>query len=446
MTTYTPQHRRRRLREAAPEAETDIVSGRSRRLSRNDAHPEYELTSLGVMLIDGGEIIRHMNSWLRERWRGGGDRVIGAKIGEVVDADEPSRLLSAVRAAARRNQPGRLSHYLNKSMLPLHHPLDPNSPLALTIGVQPLKLAGQTKRGCLLEIVDVTIEANREMTLRAKMAELARVNGSLDILTSAASHDLQTPLHETERLLGGIENGLAAAEIEIPDGVRQKLQQVAQQSEHMRALLDDLLRYCRIGAAERRAARVSAAAVVREAAERVRLPEGFQIIVSEDLPDLLGDRAELALILRNLIANAHRRHDQPTGRIMVTGGQNETESWLSVTDDGPAVEPADFRSLFDPNSVSARGAGVDLGLVMVQRLVHARRGAVTVQSPVSLGRGSLFTVRLPKRPAAPETPEYEAPLRTAGPDMPEATDEVFDDEALEDGEFVEAPEDPAPNA
>ena len=70
---------------------------------------------------------------------------------------------------------------------------------------------------------------------------------------------------------------------------------------------------------------------------------------------------------------------------------------ITVTDDGPGVEPEAGASLFEPGARTAdvnghRGAG--LGLPLARRLAKAIGGDVTLASRAP-GAGAQFEVRLP---------------------------------------------------
>jgi signal transduction histidine kinase len=305
-------------------------------------------------------------------------------------------LLSSIRACLKRGAPARLSHYLNKRLLPLHHPLDVDANLAQMISIQPLGGAKPGVRGCVLEVLDVTIEADREMKLRKKIRELARANANLEVFTAAASHDLKAPLRAMQMMASNVEQELRASNTDLPEGVLDKLERIGLRSKQMNALLDDLLTYCRLDSEQASPQKLDPVLVIKETVELLSPPPGFMIEVAEELPIIWGGKTELALIVRNLISNAIRHHDQATGRISITGGQNETQSWLHVADDGVGIDPDDFSEIFAPFVSKSHAGGSGLGLAMVDRLAQNRNGAVSVRSPLYDGRGAMFTITLPK--------------------------------------------------
>jgi signal transduction histidine kinase len=80
-----------------------------------------------------------------------------------------------------------------------------------------------------------------------------------------------------------------------------------------------------------------------------------------------------------------------------TGPRGTVE--FSVIDDGPGIPRAErarvFEKFYRPDVlVSRRSEGSGLGLAIVHGIVSAHGGSVTLDS--ELGRGSCFTVRLPR--------------------------------------------------
>jgi signal transduction histidine kinase len=73
---------------------------------------------------------------------------------------------------------------------------------------------------------------------------------------------------------------------------------------------------------------------------------------------------------------------------------------FEVADDGPGIPPELQERIFTP-FFSAREGGTGLGLALVERIVQAHRGMVTVHSEP--GHGTVFRVELPLEPPGPST-------------------------------------------
>ena len=108
-----------------------------------------------------------------------------------------------------------------------------------------------------------------------------------------------------------------------------------------------------------------------------------------------GDRLQIERALGNLINNAIK-YTGPGGRIAVGAVRQNGSVRFSVRDTGPGISAADRPYVFDKyrrlrGSQHIDGAG--LGLYIVQHLVEANGGSVSVTS--ELGHGSVFTIHLP---------------------------------------------------
>ena len=137
---------------------------------------------------------------------------------------------------------------------------------------------------------------------------------------------------------------------------------------------------------------------------RLRLPPVPEVAVAGI------DRTAFEQVLINLVTNA-RDATPPDGRIDV--GLAEEGDWvaLSVADTGLGMDERTLRSLFDPFYTTKReSGGTGLGLATVRSIVEGAGGSVDVASEP--GRGSTFTVRLPRSESLPE-PEPEPGRRTA---------------------------------
>ena len=110
---------------------------------------------------------------------------------------------------------------------------------------------------------------------------------------------------------------------------------------------------------------------------------------------VLGDSQRIHQVIANLLANA--RTHTPTGtKIIITAGVGVNETTISVTDNGPGLSQSDQERIFerfyraDPSRVRNSGEGSGLGLSIVDAVMKAHGGYVSVKSKV--GEGSTFTL------------------------------------------------------
>ena len=137
---------------------------------------------------------------------------------------------------------------------------------------------------------------------------------------------------------------------------------------------------------------VSASASLIESAGLV-----VEFDIPDDLPPVLGEEPALRRVFQNLIDNAIK-YGAGGQSIRISGRQSGGEVSVTVADRGIGIDAADQTRIFEPfyraaDVVAAQVQGAGLGLSLVQRIVAAHGGRVTVKSAPR--EGSAFTVHLP---------------------------------------------------
>ena len=112
-----------------------------------------------------------------------------------------------------------------------------------------------------------------------------------------------------------------------------------------------------------------------------------------------GDAARLQQIVDNLMSNAVK-YTLAGGSILISVKREAKEAVLRVCDTGIGISPDLLPRLFE---LFVRGdpvrTGLGVGLAVVHRLVELHGGTVEASSD-SPGKGSTFTLRLPRVPAS----------------------------------------------
>jgi two-component system sensor kinase FixL len=102
-----------------------------------------------------------------------------------------------------------------------------------------------------------------------------------------------------------------------------------------------------------------------------------------ELPDLLVDRLQVELVLRNLLSNAAESivsSGVPGGRICLVARQNGPDQLrLVITDNGPGIGPAAGEGVFEP-FVSGKPTGMGLGLAVSRAIAEAHGGTLDAKS------------------------------------------------------------------
>jgi signal transduction histidine kinase len=106
-----------------------------------------------------------------------------------------------------------------------------------------------------------------------------------------------------------------------------------------------------------------------------------------------GQERAVIQILVNLIGNAVR-HSPSGGTVRLAFARTAGTASVTVSDEGPGIEPADQQRIFERfERADAREGGTGLGLAISRRLARSMGGDVTLDS--APGAGARFTLTLP---------------------------------------------------
>ena len=229
-------------------------------------------------------------------------------------------------------------------------------------------------------------------TMNAMLARLQEAGERQRQFVADASHELRSPLATMQAVL---ESALRRDDLATWRATGSDLDAM---QRRLQSLVDDLLLLARLeGGTPPRRDEVDLDDLVHEAAVRARQQGGPSVVVTP-LPALrvLGDRGQLARVLRNLTDNA-RRHATTT--VSLSLHRSGERAVVRVSDDGPGVRPEDrdriferFTRLDDARSRDSGGSG--LGLAISRQIATAHHGTLRLlDAPPATG--AVFELDLP---------------------------------------------------
>jgi PAS domain S-box-containing protein len=225
-----------------------------------------------------------------------------------------------------------------------------------------------------------------------------------DEFLSIASHELKTPLTTLQLQVQGLLRKIQASAPDRPlEIIAPRLLTAERQVERLTDLINNLLDISRItaGRLDLELEPVDLAAVVRDSAARARDEAGRAecAIRIDAAGPCVGqwDRMRVEQVVTNLLSNAVKYGAGQPIEMSLVGD----DAWarLTIRDRGIGIPPEHQARIFErfERAVSERHyGGLGLGLWIVRQIVDALGGSIQVESET--GKGSLFTVNLPRAP------------------------------------------------
>ena len=234
-------------------------------------------------------------------------------------------------------------------------------------------------------------------TMLARIEESfeARVNSESKLrrFVADASHELRTPLTAIRGFAELHRQGAVVGEV----NTKELVGRIEKESIRMSTLVEDLLLLARLDQSrEMTQEPVDLNTLLTEAVASAKAA-GPNHLIELSLPSaevfVLGDPQRIHQVVANLLANA-RTHTPDDSQIKVALDQGIAETIISVSDNGPGLSEDDQERIFerffraDPSRARTSGEGSGLGLSIVDAVMQAHGGYVSVQS--KLGDGATF--------------------------------------------------------
>jgi signal transduction histidine kinase len=246
--------------------------------------------------------------------------------------------------------------------------------------------------------------------IQDKSRQLAEASKHKSQFLANMSHELRTPLNA---IIGVSEMLREDAEALKQD--LEPLDRVLGAGRHLLALINDILDLSKIeaGRMELHLETFPLAPVIEDVAKTIEpmaTKSGNRLVIDcpADLGTIHADQTRIRQSLLNLASNANKFTEKDSVTIAAHQEQENGRDWitLAVTDTGIGMTPEQMGKLFQefsqaPSSTASKYGGTGLGLVISRRFCQMMGGDIMVQSEP--GRGSTFTIRLPRIVEAPKT-------------------------------------------
>jgi GAF domain-containing protein len=255
--------------------------------------------------------------------------------------------------------------------------------------------------------------------IQDKGRQLAEASQHKSQFLANMSHELRTPLNA---IIGVSE--MLREDVEALKQDTEPLDRVLGAARHLLALINDILDLSKIEAGRMELQLESFAlapliASVVKTIEPLAAKNANRVAVTCDaaIGTLHADQMRLRQALLNLLSNANKFTNHGTITIDARQGQEDGHDWVTigVIDTGIGMTAEQMGRLFQEfsqadASTTRKYGGTGLGLAISKRFCQMMGGDITVES--APGRGSTFTIRLPRIVEAPKEGAVPQPANT----------------------------------
>jgi two-component system OmpR family sensor kinase len=285
--------------------------------------------------------------------------------------------------------------------------------LVIRIGMRPLKdveaTAGEIAGGNLsVRMPDANPDTEVGRLVTALNSMLSRIEGSfaarvesedrLRRFVADASHELRTPITAIRGFSELYRQGAVQGEQPTKDLVAR----IEGESVRMSTLVENLLLLARLDEERQMEMKpINLVDIVDAAVSSARVSNPHHKIELEKPSHeifILGDAPRVHQVIANLLANAGV-HTPMGSQVALTISQEALGVAIAVSDNGPGLSPEAQNKIFqrfyraDPSRARVDGEGSGLGLSIVDAVMRAHGGSVSVQSEP--GNGAKFTLFFP---------------------------------------------------
>ena len=244
-------------------------------------------------------------------------------------------------------------------------------------------------------------KVTRDLTDQRRVKALEDEGRRITTFLAMLGHELRNPL-------APIANAVSVMQLERIESanIRHCRDIIARQLAQMTRLVDDLLDVGRITSGKIRLdlkpmdlATVLAEAIEMAEPDALRRGPTLRLEMAHGATWVEGDRARLLQVFSNLVNNAVK-FTQRGGAIEAVLHRVDGMAEVSIRDNGPGIDPHRLSDIFNlfvqgDDQQANLGAGLGLGLSLVQQLVVLHGGDVAAFSAGVPGKGAEFLVRVP---------------------------------------------------
>ncbi|MFB8788256.1 MAG: hybrid sensor histidine kinase/response regulator [Potamolinea sp.] len=255
-----------------------------------------------------------------------------------------------------------------------------------------------------VEVDELLARVRSLLRLKHAIDERDKIARQREEFVSWMTHDLRTPIVAAERMLMLFQQGALG---ELSAGMQEAIVTMARSNRNLLAMVNTLLEVYRYEAGRKNLcfSPTNVQEILQEVVQELTpLADEKKLALKYTIAEkvnskVVGDRLEIHRVFTNLIGNSIKFTDSGVVEVHLSNSPNPkapNASWVvvEVRDTGSGISEEDQKILFERfRQGSHKRSGSGLGLHLSKRIVETHQGTIELKS--ELGKGSLFTIRLP---------------------------------------------------
>jgi len=245
--------------------------------------------------------------------------------------------------------------------------------------------------------VDKMVDAlkNSEKRLKKAVEDLEDFNAELQSYSFITSHDLQEPLRTMASYAGLLKKRYKG---KIDSDADDFIEYIVGGASRMQRMIIGLHNYSNLGNKSSNLEYFNANEALQTALSNLRyiIKDHHAYVTWDPLPEIYGDKEDIAQVFQNLIDNALKfRKEVFPPRIHISVQQSEDEWIFSVNDNGIGIEEQYYHKIFEVFKrlhPIGKYPGVGIGLAIAKRIITLNEGRIWVESRMGIGSTFYFTL------------------------------------------------------
>lgn len=271
--------------------------------------------------------------------------------------------------------------------------------------IQPYRIDEEETDGIVLTLTDISAIKEAEIA-RSTMRTLTEISQELPDFAYAVSHDLQAPLRHIHQYTQILES---AIESKNDTDIKKSASVIKNSSASLRTMIDGLLAYSRVNTLGKPLSSVKLSLPINAAILDLKSTLDAmraEVVVAPNLPEVMGDPAQLKDLFFHLIDNAMKYRGKEDPIVKIECETQDDSVAISISDNGIGIDQRDIDSVFTifkrlGYKDDVPGAGV--GLAICRRIILRHHGELSLQKPRIGGTTLQFTLR--PAPSATRAPQ-----------------------------------------